>query len=327
MTKLLICDDSSFARKQIMRALPSDWAFELSQAAHGGEAMDMLRAAPVDAMILDLNMPVMDGYQVLQALADENIPARVVVVSGDIQPEARARVERLGALAFIKKPVDCGELTRTLAELGFGAGSAAPARHEIEVDLWDSYREIANVAVGRAADLLARYLQVFVEMPIPHVSLIEPTDLVMILNEARDAQRVTVACQGFVGKGLAGEAMLVINDAETGDIASLMNYSGELNTSAKQELLLELSSMFISAALQGVGEQLDIVFSMGPPVVLGEFLRVDDIIEHNSRNWDGILMFEMQSNIENHRISCNLLLLFTRESVTPLNELVSYLAD
>lgn len=326
MTTLLICDDSSFARKQIMRALPDDWDFELNQASHGGEAMDLLRAGGVDAMILDLNMPVMDGYQVLQALRDEAIAVSVIVVSGDIQPEARARVAELGALEFIKKPVDDDELTRVLAGLGFQAGAGTPARTKIETTVWDSYREIANVAVGRAADLLARYLRVFVEMPIPHVSLIEPTDLIMILNEARDAQRVTVACQGFVGKGLAGEAMLVINDAESCDIASLMNYAGELDTTARQELLLELSSMFISAALQGIGEQLDIVFSMSHPVIIGEFLHVDEIIAHNARDWNGILMFEMQSTIENHSISCNLLLLFTRESVAPLDELVSYLA-
>ncbi|WP_315981312.1 response regulator [Aliamphritea spongicola] len=103
-TPLLICDDSSLARKQIARSLPDNLAVEVSFATHGGEALDAIRAGKGDVLLLDLNMPVMDGYQVLEAIQREDLPTMVIVISGDIQPSAYQRVKQLGALDFIKNP-------------------------------------------------------------------------------------------------------------------------------------------------------------------------------------------------------------------------------
>ncbi len=52
----------------------------------------------------NLTMPEMDGYGVLETLQREGLRNKVIVVSGDIQPEAYQRVMGLGALDFIKKP-------------------------------------------------------------------------------------------------------------------------------------------------------------------------------------------------------------------------------
>lgn len=323
---LLVCDDSSFARKQIMRALPPACATNISQASHGAEAMQHMKSSPTDVLILDLNMPVMDGFEVLASLGQDH-EVQVIVVSGDIQPEARERVMQLGARAFLRKPVDAEELNRAFNELGLLAEEQG-ASHEVEVsvDAWDSYKEIANVAVGRAADLLARYLGVFVQMPVPTVSQVEANDLTMILQEVRDSNFMTAVCQGFTGSGIAGEVMLIVHEADTEDIAQLMKYKGEMNPTVHQELMLEVSSMFISAAMQGLGEQLDIIFSMGHPVILGETMKVDDVVERNAVYWNDILMVEMETGIENHNVSCNMLILFTRDSIEPLNKLVEYLA-
>lgn len=50
-------------------------------------------------------MPQMDGYEVLQAIQEQNLNVLTVVVSGDIQPTAHQRVLGLGAIDFIKKTV------------------------------------------------------------------------------------------------------------------------------------------------------------------------------------------------------------------------------
>lgn len=92
------------ARKQLIRALPAEWPVTISQANHGEEAMQLLRQGLVEVMLLDLTMPVMDGFEVLAALRDEGISCKVIVVSGDVQEEAIRRVSDLGALAFIKNP-------------------------------------------------------------------------------------------------------------------------------------------------------------------------------------------------------------------------------
>jgi FixJ family two-component response regulator len=63
-------------------------------------------------------MPEMDGYGVLEHVFNEGLNAMVVVISGDIQPEARDRVLKLGAIDFIKKPVSKEKLGAVLAEYG-----------------------------------------------------------------------------------------------------------------------------------------------------------------------------------------------------------------
>jgi DNA-binding NtrC family response regulator len=115
---LLVVDDSSFARKQVIRALPKDWDIEISQAANGEEALVQIEQGKGEVVLLDLTMPVLDGFGVLEAIRARDLPAVVIVISGDIQPEAEARVMKLGALAFIKKPLDSAQLSQVLSDFG-----------------------------------------------------------------------------------------------------------------------------------------------------------------------------------------------------------------
>ncbi|HSX70383.1 MAG TPA: response regulator, partial [Pseudomonas sp.] len=125
-TSLLVCDDSAMARKQLLRALPADWPVEISQATNGAEALQRIREGGIDLLLLDLTMPVLDGYGVLAGLRDEGLACRVIVVSGDVQEEAVRRVTELGALAFLKKPADPEIVQETLQRLGLlGQGGAA----------------------------------------------------------------------------------------------------------------------------------------------------------------------------------------------------------
>ena len=80
-------------------------------------------------MFLDLTMPVMDGYQTLEAIRKDDLPIMVIVVSGDIQPEAQDRVKKLGAIDFIKKPVDKERIQNVLTEYGIIGGSSDEWSH------------------------------------------------------------------------------------------------------------------------------------------------------------------------------------------------------
>lgn len=115
---ILVVDDSAMARKMLIRSLPATWDVTVRQASNGVEALDAYHQGDVDVMFLDLTMPVMDGFQVLEALHAEELNCLVVVVSADIQPEAQERVKRLGAIAFVKKPVDAEKLGAVLHEYG-----------------------------------------------------------------------------------------------------------------------------------------------------------------------------------------------------------------
>lgn len=115
---LLVVDDSSFARKQVIKALPKGWEVEVSQASHGEEALELISQGKGEVVLLDLTMPVMDGYGVLEEIRARDLPAVVIVISGDIQPEAEARVKKLGALAFVKKPLETDNLLTVLSDFG-----------------------------------------------------------------------------------------------------------------------------------------------------------------------------------------------------------------
>jgi len=113
------------ARKQMSRALPDNWPTDVTFAKNGQEAIDIIKAGGQELMFLDLTMPVLDGYQTLEAIRKDDLPIMVIVVSGDIQPEARERVKKLGAIEFIKKPVDQSKISSVLSEYGMIGGDDA----------------------------------------------------------------------------------------------------------------------------------------------------------------------------------------------------------
>lgn len=115
---VLVVDDSPIARKMLIRALPANWDVEIAQASNGFEALTAYRAGKVDVMFLDLTMPDMDGYQVLETLRKEDLNCLVIVVSADVQEQAQERVLALGAIAFIRKPVTADGLGDVLKQYG-----------------------------------------------------------------------------------------------------------------------------------------------------------------------------------------------------------------
>lgn len=109
------------ARKMLIKALPASWDVNVFQASNGIEAIALYREGKADVMFLDLTMPVLDGYGVLEALQNEDMNSFVIVVSADIQPIAQERVKSLGAIAFVKKPVSSEVIESVLRQYGIMA--------------------------------------------------------------------------------------------------------------------------------------------------------------------------------------------------------------
>lgn len=115
---ILVVDDSAMARKMLIKSLPPEWDVEISQAENGVEAIEAYRAGKAAVMFLDLTMPVLDGYGVLDTLRKEDLNSMVIVVSADIQPVAQERVMSMGAIAFVKKPVSSELISNVLKQYG-----------------------------------------------------------------------------------------------------------------------------------------------------------------------------------------------------------------
>jgi chemotaxis protein CheY-P-specific phosphatase CheC len=330
---ILICDDSGVAQKQVARSLPDGWDVEISFAKHGGEALEKISQGKGDVLFLDLNMPVVDGYKTLESIAERNLQSVVIVVSGDIQPDARKRVMQLGAFDFIKKPVSSEELITVLTRAGLYSAleqtttSSKEEALELVASLTEleAYQEITNIAMGQAAALLAQLLKVFVLLPIPKVNLLELGDLQMALQATTDQDTISAVCQGFIGSGIAGEALLLFHDSSYQDMARLMEHTGELTGIVEQELIMDVASVLIGACVKGIADQLDIDFSQGHPVILGQHIDVSNLLAENLWSWKKILAIEICYTIKNHNIQCDLLLLLTEDSLPVLRNKVAYL--
>lgn len=330
--RLLICDDSAMARKQMARALPAGIAGDILFATNGNEALDILRQGEAELMFLDLNMPAMDGYEVLEHIRREDLPVLTIVVSGDIQPEARARTRKLGAIDFIRKPIDPDILQGILSDYGLlSPGAAVPDSSSagkteselIPVSLEDFLQEIANVAMGRSSDLLARLLRAFVKQPVPRVARIASSELRMALSAVSDHETYSAVCQGFTGAGIAGEALLLFADTSFPEMAELLHYEATDNV----EVLMDMSSLLFGAFLKGVGDQLDIKLSLGHPTVLGQNRQIGDMLDHHSSRQEQLMCVEINYALEGRNIHCDMLVLLTEDTIPFLQNRMQYLVD
>jgi CheY-like chemotaxis protein len=108
---ILVVDDDASIRRMIVATLKRD-GYQFSEAANGREALDAMREQHPAVVVLDLMMPVMSGWDVLQARENDpelrRIP--VIVVSASRAPEVATAVDK-GICAFLPKPFDISVLS------------------------------------------------------------------------------------------------------------------------------------------------------------------------------------------------------------------------
>jgi chemotaxis protein CheY-P-specific phosphatase CheC len=328
---VLICDDSALARKQMARSLPATLNADVTFAIHGKNALEELAQKEFKLMFLDLTMPEMDGFETLENMKRLGIQTPVVVVSGDIQPKAKERVFALGAKAFIQKPIGKDELKATLKELIEPIDRPqviTPTTIELPIlRRRDIYMEVANVSIGRAADALARHFDVFVQLPLPNVNIFEVSELHMALRDLASHDNVSGVCQGFCGEGIAGEALVILSDSSVSDLKKLMKVPADSEELEELELLMDISNILVGSFLNGLGEQSEVRFFQSSPVLLGQHISIDSIIESTTGAFSRTMTFEVSYNIEGTSIRCDLLFMFVDESLPLLDSKLSYLME
>jgi chemotaxis protein CheY-P-specific phosphatase CheC len=197
----------------------------------------------------------------------------------------------------------------------------------LDEELRDCFQELSNVAVGRAANLLAQLLDNFVIMPIPVVNLLERAELSMALSSIEGAKSVSAVCQGFTGSKIAGEALLIFNDASFNDMAELTNFEGEITEQIELELMMDIANIMIGACLNGLADQIDVKFSQGQPYLLGQHINIQELLNRNGSSWIRLLAIELPYQLEDRNVNCDLLLLFTEDSLPVLRNKISYLLE
>ena len=113
MKKILVVDDSALMRRVLCDIINSDKRFQVQdRAVNGVEALDLLSRKTYDAVVLDVNMPQMNGLELLKELNKRKITAKVMMASTDTREGAKTTLDalELGALDFVHKPnnaMDC----------------------------------------------------------------------------------------------------------------------------------------------------------------------------------------------------------------------------
>jgi CheY-like chemotaxis protein len=145
---LLVDDDPD--HRELLRRHVTQLGHEILAAEHGGQALELLEAARPDVILLDIHMPVMDGFETLAALKDHpvlrEIPVIVLSALDDISSVARC-IE-LGAEDYLHKPANAVLLNARLA----GALTRKRLRDQ-ELAYFNAVADVATAAVAVEMDM------------------------------------------------------------------------------------------------------------------------------------------------------------------------------
>lgn len=114
----------------LMRKFLSKWGVLVEVAANGLEATERVAAASYDVILMDLQMPVMDGFEATRKIrgrSDERRRIPIIALTAAAMPEERERARAAGVNAYVTKPFEPGDLYNRIAECLAARGDFDPA--------------------------------------------------------------------------------------------------------------------------------------------------------------------------------------------------------
>jgi two-component system, LytTR family, response regulator len=146
--RTLIVDDMPLARSRLRRHLEPDPEIELvGEAKNGSEAIEMIRTLSPQLVLLDIQMPEVDGFEVLEAVGPDAVPAVIFVTAYD---EFALRAFDVHALDYLLKPFDADRLAAALARAKRQLASTGNAAGQLSalLDEWkEKRRHVSRLAV------------------------------------------------------------------------------------------------------------------------------------------------------------------------------------
>lgn len=114
-TVLIVDDEYSFCKS--LKTFLEKIGYEVLVTTNGEQALDLIKSERPAVMTLDIRMPGMDGYEVLQKAKRLNDTMPIVVITAIDVPRMEEMLERSGAHAILQKPIDLRELQATIQRL------------------------------------------------------------------------------------------------------------------------------------------------------------------------------------------------------------------
>ncbi len=109
-----VLDDEPDMRKALRRLL-SCRGFQVEEYDRGADVLDAVGSHRLDCLLLDLQMEGINGFEVLEAFLARQIHLPVIVITAHDEPGTAERVRGLGAVAYLKKPVDRDTLLSSIS--------------------------------------------------------------------------------------------------------------------------------------------------------------------------------------------------------------------
>ncbi|MDQ4026321.1 MAG: response regulator [Actinomycetota bacterium] len=137
--KVLVADDEPALRKLLKTNMELE-GYETLEAANGAEVLESVKRDNPDIILLDIMMPVMDGWEVLTELAaNPEYSQKVILVSAKASDDAQLQGWELGADEYITKPFDLDSLLERVREV------AARSEAESEKRRAEAIEELQNL--------------------------------------------------------------------------------------------------------------------------------------------------------------------------------------
>lgn len=236
--KVLIVEDSPFQRELLCALLAELGLDQVEQAVDGNAALEVLRACgeELPLLLVDLEMPVMNGIQLLQCMSEEQIRAEVMIVSSHdealiVTVEGMLAAAGMPLLGSLRKPIAGQDLHRLLSRSGgklFPAGKRAPSTcmpSELELAaaiesgcIRPYYQPKVQLSNGQVTgyEVLARWVR-------PDETLIFPGDFIPLATESGQLGALTFSLVDQVLDDLSRLADDTISMALNVDISLLAN--------------------------------------------------------------------------------------------------------
>jgi DNA-binding NtrC family response regulator len=111
---LLVDDEEEFVETLAERM--RNRGMEVATSHSGAESLDLIEDEPFDVVVLDLQMPGMDGLEALARIKSRKPDIQVVLLTGHATVATSVEAMKLGALEFLEKPIDMETLTKIIGE-------------------------------------------------------------------------------------------------------------------------------------------------------------------------------------------------------------------
>ena len=115
-THVAILDDDQSVRTAIGRVLKTS-EMTVDSCATSGELFNVIAGNCPDCLVLDLQMPGMNGFDVMKYLNRRGVSIPIIVISAHDEPGSRENCLCAGATAFLRKPLDADELVKTIGDV------------------------------------------------------------------------------------------------------------------------------------------------------------------------------------------------------------------